>query len=210
MGFIFDLDGTLFDSLEDLKNSLNTVLAKYGLPEHSSDDYRIFVGNGMKVLVERALPKDYPQADLVLEDFLLEYGNRYYEASTAYDGILEMLRALNDRNILISVCTNKKQEYTDEIMKRYFADIKFVDVVGDRSDGLTKPNPFYPLEIAKKMKLEPTDIFFVGDSDVDMMTSANANMKAIGVSWGFRSVVELKNAGALKIVNSPKDILKLI
>ncbi len=210
MGFIFDLDGTLFDSLEDLKNSLNTVLEKYDLPQHSSENYQLFVGNGMKVLVERAVPKEYPQIKAVFEDFLVEYGNRYYEASTTYDGILSMLKTLNDKNIPISVCTNKKQEYTDEIMKRYFADIKFVDVVGDRSDGLNKPNPHYPLEIAKKMAMDTKDIFFVGDSDVDMMTANSANMKAIGVSWGFRSVEELKAAGALEIVESPQDILKLI
>ncbi|NLC54990.1 MAG: HAD family hydrolase [Erysipelothrix sp.] len=210
MGFIFDLDGTLLDSLEDLKNSLNAVLKRHGLKEHSSSDYKNFVGNGMQVLVERAIPKDYPKADEVLSEVLVEYGERYYEESRPYAGILPMLKTLNEKNIPISICTNKKQEYTDEIIKRFFSDIEFVKVVGDQFDGLHKPNPHYPLIIAKEMEVETTDIYFVGDSDVDMQTSINAEMKGVGVSWGFRTVEELKNSGAITIIYKPEDIYKLI
>lgn len=210
MGFIFDLDGTLLNSIEDLKNSLNSVLKRYQLPEHSSSSYKDFVGNGMKVLVERAVPKGYPEIEKIIKEFLLEYEKRYYEESRPYDGIMPMLKTLNEKNIPISICTNKKQEYTDEIVKRFFSEIEFIKVVGDKFDGLNKPDPFYPLMIAEEMNLKSSDLYFVGDSDVDMQTSINAKMKGIGVSWGFRSVTELKNAGATLIIDAPEDIYKLL
>jgi len=210
MGFIFDLDGTLLNSIEDLKNSLNSVLKRYQLPEHSSSSYKDFVGNGMKILVERAVPKGYPEIEKIIKEFLLEYEKRYYEESRPYDGIMPMLKTLNEKNIPISICTNKKQEYTDEIVKRFFSEIEFIKVVGDKFDGLNKPDPFYPLMIAEEMNLKSSDLYFVGDSDVDMQTSINAKMKGIGVSWGFRSVTELKNAGATLIIDAPEDIYKLL
>ncbi len=210
MGFIFDLDGTLLNSIEDLKNSLNSVLKRYQLPEHSSSSYKDFVGNGMKILVERAVPKGYPEIEKIIKEFLLEYEKRYYEESRPYDGIMPMLKTLNEKNIPISICTNKKQEYTDEIVKRFFSEIEFIKVIGDKFDGLNKPDPFYPLMIAEEMNLKSSDLYFVGDSDVDMQTSINAKMKGIGVSWGFRSVTELKNAGATLIIDAPEDIYKLL
>ena len=210
MGFIFDLDGTLLNSLEDLKNSLNTVLENYNLPTHSSEAYKKFVGNGMLKLVEHAIPKDSTQLDVIFEDFLYEYGQRYYEKSRPYEGVLSMLKSLNEQEIPISICTNKKQEYTDEIIKRFFDGVEFVEVVGDKSDGLHKPNPFYPLQIASSMKLDTQDLYFVGDSDVDMQTSINSNMHGIGVSWGFRSVEELKNAGAKTIIYHADELLELL
>ena len=210
MGIIFDLDGTLFDSLEDLKNSLNIVLKRHGLPQHSSADYQNYIGSGMKVLVDRAVPEDYLEKELILEEFLVEYGNRYYEYSRPYEGVVELLIELNKRDIPIAICTNKRQDYTDDIIKRFFSEVDLVDVVGDRLDGLTKPNATYTKEIAKKMNIDPSEILFVGDSDIDMQTSLNANMQGIGVSWGFRSVEELKAAGAKAIINSPEDIFKLI
>ena len=210
IGFIFDLDGTLLNSLEDLKNSLNTVLKKFNLPEHSSSAYQTFVGNGMQVLVDRAIPENFADCDQILEEFLEEYGHRYYEASRPYEGVLPMLQSLNEKKIPISICTNKKQEYTDEIVKRFFKGIEFIEVVGDQFDGLHKPNAHYPLQIAKSMNFAPEDLYFVGDSDVDMQTSLNAKMKGIGVSWGFRSVDELKEAGATLIINHPKELFKLL
>lgn len=210
MGFIFDLDGTLLNSLEDLKNSLNTILKNHNLPQHTSTEYKKFVGNGMQVLVDRALPKDHPKRDQILDEFLEEYGRRYYEASSPYEGIISMLKALNTKDIPISICTNKKQEYTDEIIKRFFSEIDFVEVIGDKFDGLHKPNSFYPLQIAEKMHLDPKDLYFVGDSDVDMQTSVNAKMKGIGVAWGFRSVYELRDAGATLIIYHPEELFRLL
>lgn len=210
MGIIFDLDGTLFDSLEDLKNSLNIVLKRHNLPEHSSADYKNFIGSGMKVLVDRAVLSENVDKELILEEFLLEYGNRYYEYSRPYAGIVDLLLQLNKLKVPIAICTNKRQDYTDDIVKRFFSEVELVDVVGDRQDGLTKPNATYTKKIAEKMNLEPSKVLFVGDSDIDMKTSLNANMQGIGVSWGFRSVEELLAAGAKNIIHSPEDILELL
>lgn len=210
MGFIFDLDGTLLNSLEDLKNSLNTVLEKRNLPVHSSAAYKQFVGNGMYTLVERAIPVGCEDLDSIFQDFLLEYGQRYYEASRPYDGVVSMLKTLNEKKVPISICTNKKQEYTDEILKQFFDGIEFVEVVGDKSDGLHKPNSHYPLLIAQSMELEPHELYFVGDSDVDMQTAQNSKMRGVGVSWGFRSVKELEEAGAQTIIYHADELFKLL
>ena len=210
MGFIFDLDGTLLNSLEDLKNCLNTVLKKYNLPEHDSAAYQNFVGSGMQALVDRAIPDNHPDRNAILEEFLEEYSYRFTEKSRPYHGIIPMLKILNEKNIPISISTNKKQEYTDELVKKFFSEIDFVAVEGDKFDGRHKPNPFYPLLIAEKMKMDPKDLFFIGDSDIDMQTSINAKMKGIGVSWGFRSVEELKAAGAQAIIHQASDVLDLL
>lgn len=207
IGFIFDLDGTLYDSLEDMANSLNIVLERKGLSPHPLNAYKKFVGNGMPKLVERAL-KDHPERyDEIFKEFLEEYAKRYDEFSRPYDGILAMLKGLQDEKHLLAVCTNKQQVYTDKIVEKFYKDTDFIAVVGDRSDGLRKPDPHYPLEIAKKMALDPKDIYFVGDSDVDMQTAKNSGMIAVGVSWGFRSVEELKAAGADYIIDSPLALL---
>ncbi|MBK2404208.1 HAD-IIIA family hydrolase [Erysipelothrix rhusiopathiae] len=209
MAFIFDLDGTLLDSIDDLGNNLNTVLQRHGLPTYDRTQYKKFVGNGMKKLVERALPSDYEGFERILEEYLDEYSHHYTEASVPYDKVCETLKTLNQRNIPIAICTNKKQEYTDGIVKHYYGDIDFIATIGDSFDGKHKPNPYYPLTIASKMAIDPSLIYFVGDSDVDMKTAKNAGMIPVGVSWGFRSVEELREHGAQYIIDSIEDVLSL-
>lgn len=209
-GFIFDLDGTLYDSLKDLANSLNIVLKRNNLPEHPLESYKTFVGNGMPKLVERAL-KDTPEHyEAILAEFLDEYALRYDEYSRPYEGILPLLENLSQAGYPLGICTNKQQAYTDKIVEKFYDEIDFVSVIGDRSDGKRKPDPYYPLAIAQAMKLDPQDIYFVGDSDVDMQTAKNAGMIAVGVAWGFRSVTELKEAGADLILDHPSDLLKVV
>ena len=207
-GFIFDLDGTLYDSLKDLANSLNVVLKRNDLPEHELKQYKTFVGNGMPKLVERAL-KDTPEHyEKILDEFLLEYDQRFDEYSRPYEGILPLLQDLSEAGHKLAICTNKQQHYTDKIVEKFYGEFDFVSVVGDRSDGKRKPDPHYPLAIAKAMDLAVEDIYFIGDSDVDMYTAKHAGMIAVGVSWGFRSVAELKEAGADLILEKPEDLLK--
>ena len=210
MAFIFDLDGTLLNSLDDMMNSLNQVLEAHNLETHDREAYQKFVGNGMKKLVERACPNGYTNNEVILQEFLEVYKERYYELSRPYPGITDMLRDLNKRNIPIGICTNKKQEYTDKIIELFFNDIEFVSVIGDRFEGKEKPNSYYPLLIAKEMNKEPHDIYFVGDSDVDILTAINSDMIPVGVSWGFRSVDELKGTGASYIVDSASEVLQLL
>lgn len=208
-GIIFDLDGTLLNTIADLGNSMNRILKKYNLPEYPLDAYTLFVGNGMKKLVERAVG-EHPQFEEILEAYLDEYQDHYLDDSLPYNNVIETLKILNDRKIPIAICTNKKQVYTDNIVKHFFKDIKFEAVMGDQFDGKHKPNPHSALICAEKMNCKPENIFFVGDSNVDMQTAKNANMTPIGVSWGFRSVEELESEGASQIIDNMSEILNLV
>lgn len=210
MAFIFDLDGTLMNTIADMGNSMNRVLQQLGLKQHDLEQYQKFVGNGMKKLVERALPENYDNFEEALALFLEDYSHHYADDSKPYNNVRETLLELNRRGIPIAVATNKKQEYTDGIMKAFLSDINFVGIIGDQFDGMHKPNPHYPLELAKKMGCDPSTVYFVGDSDVDMKTAHNANMIAVGVSWGFRSVEELKEHGAAMIIDDMSEILELL
>lgn len=208
MGIIFDLDGTLINTLYDLGNSCNRTLEKFGYPVHSLDAFKYFVGNGMKTLLIRALPNDFDgDFDNVLQVFLEDYEKNHSVDSKVYDNVIETLTELNNLQIPIAICTNKKQEYTDSIVSHFLGDIKFVAKIGDQFDGFHKPNPKHALRIADMMNLPPQDILFVGDSNVDMLTARNANMVPIAVSWGFRPVSELIEHGAHKVIDSMEEIL---
>lgn len=208
---IFDLDGTLLNSLEDLANSLNIVLERKGLPKHSLDAYRHFVGNGMAKLVQRALGEEYSSYyDEVYDEFLNEYEKRFDEKSRPYEGVLESLETLKERDVKMAICTNKKQSYTDQIIRKFFSGTDFIEVVGDRDDGHRKPSPYYPLKIAEAMNCPVEKIYFVGDSDVDMQTAKNAGMIAVGVSWGFRGRKELEAAGADIVIDHPLELCEVI
>ncbi len=208
MGFIFDLDGTLLNSINDLGNAMNEVLRRHNMPEHDMEVYKTFVGNGIRKLVERSLPKDVTDVDAYYEEYLIAYGKAYRNDSFLYDDVRETLLKLNDLKIPISIHTNKMQMYTDEIVKHYLKDVSFVSIVGDQDDGLHKPNPHHTEKILSDMNC--SKVFFVGDSDVDMKTAKNANLIPVGVSWGFRSVEELNQEGAQHILTSFTDVLNLV
>ncbi len=207
---IFDLDGTLVNSLEDLGNAVNRTLEKHNKKKHPMDLYNSFVGNGVHKLVERAFGHDYEALDTVFDIFYEDYSLNCMVDSYVYEGMLELLHELNDKNIPIAISTNKAQDLTDKIVEHFFYNIDFVDVIGDRYDNLKKPNPHYPLVIADKMNLKPHEILFVGDSDVDMITANKAGFKAAGVSWGFRSQKELLENGADMIISQASEILSEI
>ena len=204
---IFDLDGTLMNTIADMGNSMNRSLEKRGLPTHTLVTYQTFVGNGIPKLAERSMPEGYGDFEGLLQDFLDDYAHHYADDSEPYDTVVATLTTLNERNVPIAIATNKKQEYTDGIVEAYLGDIDFVAVIGDQFDGKHKPNPHYPLSIAQTMGVDPSEILFVGDSDVDMKTAANAGMTPIGVAWGFRAVEELKIHGASQILASMDEIL---
>lgn len=207
-GIIFDLDGTLLDTVEDLAFSVNKALKAHGYKTHETNMYYQFVGNGIKKMIQRASGEE--NIDDLLETFLSVYDKHFMDNTKPYEGIVELLEYCDSNNIKIGVCTNKKESYLFPMIKNYFKDITFIECVGDRFDGLHKPNPTYAIEIANAMNLKPEDIIFVGDSNVDMETAINANMTPIGVSWGFRSVEELKNAGAKYIINKPMELVKYL
>lgn len=203
---IFDLDGTLLNSLHDLANSVNKVLIEHNKAPHPLEKYNQFVGNGVHKLVERAFGSDYEKLEEAFDSFLVDYTENCINDSVLYEGVLDLLKWANNQNIPIAISTNKAQNLTDKIVEHYFKDIDFVEVIGDRYDGLKKPNPHYPLQIANKMKLKPEEILFVGDSDVDMITANSAGFVALGVSWGFRSEKELLEHGASKIIVNTQQI----
>ena len=210
MGIIFDLDGTLLNSIADLGNAMNLVLKRNNFKDHPIVSYQQFVGNGVKKLVERALPQDIDDINEYYEAFVIEYGKSFTNKSVLYDGVYEVLKELNDQSIPIAIHTNKLQMYLDDIMNHYFTGIEFVSVLGDQSDLKHKPNPFHTLAIAHEMKVDPKNIFFVGDSDVDIKTGLAAGMIPVGVSWGFRSVEELKGEGAQFILKDMKALLDVL
>lgn len=209
-GVIFDLDGTLIDSRNDLGNSVNRVLVNRGLNPHPMSAYNQFVGNGIPKLVERAFPVGYAELNDALSEFMGDYAKHCTDEVMFYPDILEMLKTLNSQNIPIAILTNKEQSLTNKIIESAFKEIDFIDVIGDRLDGLNKPNPHYVHALLEKMNLKPEDTLYVGDSDVDVHTGHNAGLKVCGVAWGFRGKVELMNNNADYIAETATDILTIV
>lgn len=206
---IFDLDGTLLDTVADLANSMNAVLESYGLAGWDKTQYYQFVGNGLKMMVKRALPEGFIAYDEAFAQFMINYEANLIKESKPYPGIVTMLEHCNKKKIPIAICSNKAQNYSEIVVRHYFPAIHFEAVIGDQFDGRHKPDPEAALAIADKMGLDPHEILFVGDSDVDMKTAHNAGMIAIGVSWGFRGEKELSEAKADRIIHKAMDIFEL-
>lgn len=205
---IFDLDGTLLNSLDDLGNAMNTTLTHFGYPTHPMESYKTFVGNGLSKLCERALGEQQEHYDTVLAHFLDVYGTQESVAQV-YPNVMETLKELNRLEIPIAIHTNKMQRFTDVIISEIFSDIQFYDVIGDREDGHRKPSAVHTRKLIEALP-EPKKVFFVGDSDVDMFTAINAEAVPVGVSWGFRSIEQLEGAGAHIVIHDMKDLLDVI
>ena len=209
---IFDLDGTLLDTLKDLADACNFALRSYGFPEHQIEEYKYFLGNGVYKLVERALPmdkKDGETVDKVLTEFKKYYEKHKSDFTKPYDGIEELLIALKETGIKTAVVSNKPHEFAVEIVERYFA--KSFDIVfGKREGYLAKPDPTTVIETLNHFKCKKEEAVYIGDSDVDMFTGKNAGLFSIGVAWGFRGAEELSAAGADKIVYTSEELLSEI
>lgn len=207
---IFDLDGTLIDSIGDLADAMNAVLKDLGHPTHPRDDYRFFVGDGLEILVRRALP----QAELIDEKFSdtvqlmrREYSARWTATTRPFPGIPELLEELRAREIRSAVLSNKPDHATRVIVGELFADHDF-GVVRGALDGVPlKPDPTSALEAASALGSSSEETIFVGDTPVDMETGTNAGMRTVGVTWGFRSAKELLDTGADQVIDHPRDLL---
>lgn len=209
---LFDLDGTLLDTLRDLADSGNEVLAARGFPTHSTEAYRTFIGNGMVNLVRDIFPDGHrptegEETDAVLADYREAYGRNWRNTTIPFPGIAEMLDTLKDRDIPIGVLSNKAHDFTEKCVEAFLGDWKWDVVLGARNGVPKKPDPAGAVEAAARLGLAPEECAFVGDSDVDMFTAVRAGMRAVGVSWGFRSVEELRSAGAETILEHPADLL---
>ncbi|MBP6550451.1 MAG: HAD family hydrolase [Flavobacterium sp.] len=211
-GIIFDLDGTLVNSLEDIADAMNKVLQSLDYPTHSYDDYQYFIGSGLRNLVSKALPEtnnDENQIEKSLNSMIDVYRDNCTNQTKAYQGIVELLNELKSRKLKLGVFSNKADALTKEITKALFPDV-FDPIVGLSTESLKKPNPFEALEISKSWGLQPEEMIFVGDSGIDMQTATNANMHAVGVSWGYRPEKELMENGAQHILNHPLDLIPIL
>ena len=208
---IFDLDGTLIDSLEDIAVCMNKVLEELNLPIHKIDDYKYFVGSGVDVLVNNAL-KDSSQEikNEVLEKFKKEYDQQLHAKTKPYAGIYELLDELKKLDYNLAVLSNKPHDFTVAYINYLFKDYNFKEVHGQKKEVPRKPDPIGAINIAKALNIPCSEIFFVGDTMVDMQTAKSANMKAIGVLWGFRDEKELRENGADFIVKEPLEIINII
>lgn len=207
---IFDLDGTLLDTLGDIANAVNRVLAARGFPKHPVKAYRYFVGNGSEVLIRRALPAEVEDEQIVREiykAFLEDYGENWRIQTTPYSGIAELLDALSRRRVKLSVLSNKPHPSTVQCIDEWFKPWQFEKVLGQQEGLPKKPDPSGALKIAEDLQLNSRKMLFVGDSAVDMQTAVAAGMFAVGASWGFRSIGELEENGANALIHHPLELL---
>ncbi len=210
---IFDLDGTLLNTIADLANSTNYALQQCGFPQHATSEYRFFVGNGINKLFERALPEGAKTEENILsvrKEFLLHYDRHNADFSTPYNGIPQLLHTLQAQGLQLAVASNKYQSATEKLITHYFPDIQFTAVFGQRENIPTKPNPQTVNEIIEKAGVAKSDVLYVGDSGVDMQTALNAEIEAAGVTWGFRPRTELEAFNPAHIIDRPDEILALI
>ena len=210
---IFDLDGTLLDTLGDIAESANRVLEARGFPVHPQEAYRRFVGDGSKILITRALPEAQrtPQRiEACLQAFIRDYNNNWDRATRPYDGMVDLLQGLETRNTRMAVVTNKPHQFTTVMMEHYFASSPFDPILGQRDHIPKKPDPQQALAAAAHMGIPAAQCIFLGDSAVDMQTAQRAGMQAVGAAWGFRDVPELVQAGAGAVIDHPLELLDLL
>jgi len=209
---IFDLDGTLLDTLQDLADSANQVLASHDFPQHSVEKYRYFVGEGLRVLLERILPEEQ-RTDLLINQFAGEfkevYSHTWNVTSCMYDGIAEMLNQLTDADIQLAILSNKPHEFTKICVDQLLPDWHFEPLFGARSGVPKKPDPAGAVEIAGLLQLEPAKIMYLGDTATDMRTAVRAGMYPVGALWGFRTSSELEQSGAVRLIQRPEQLLDL-
>ena len=208
---LFDMDGTILDTLEDLTDATNVIMEKYGYPTHGIDAVRSFVGNGLRKLIERATPADTDAAkiDAMLADFKVYYADHCADKTHPYDGVREMIARLRDKGILTAVVSNKVDEGVQELVKEYFPGL-FDLAVGERPDVKPKPAPDMVFSALERMGIDIREAVFIGDSDVDLKTAQNAGIDGIFVDWGFRTPEVLRSLGARIVVSTPEQVEALI
>ena len=211
-GVIFDLDGTLIDSIEDIGDSLNRSLSKFNLENWTKEDYTKRIGNGLYQLMLDSIKVSVSEhsKQLIYQDFIADYSQNYLNKTKAYEGINNVLETLQNEKILIGVNSNKADVLCKEIVKSLFSNIEFAEVLGDRKDILKKPDPTSANEIVEKMNLLPQDVVYIGDSTVDINTAKNANLDCIAVDWGFRSHTELAVLNPNYLISDVSEILKIV
>lgn len=208
---IFDLDGTLVNTISDLAASVDFAMHSLGLACHTKDEYTSFVGDGTLLLVQRSLPDDLKSDTALLTEahdiFTKYYAEHFCDTSTVYDGILEALEDLKSRGVKLAVLSNKPDSFTKAIISKLFPNYLFDIVLGARDGIPKKPDPTAENEVISLLGLSKGECLHIGDSDVDVVTAHNAGIKCVGCTWGFRSYECLKSAGADFIIDNPSELL---
>ena len=210
---IFDLDGTLLNTIDDLGHAANHALEKSGYPTHDIDSYRFYVGNGVGRLLERVLPPDHrtPEKVAHLREIFQEYYDRHlWDHTRPYPGIEELLTELTARGVRLAVASNKYQSATSALVAHFFPRLPFDAVHGMRPDSPAKPDPSIVFNVLTDVPTPKADVIYIGDSGVDMETARRACVESVGVTWGFRPVSELRQFLAEHIITDPADLLPLI
>lgn len=211
---IFDLDGTLLDTMEDIAGACNHALKCCGCPAREIGEYNQFIGSGIYNLFRRALPEDRRDEETVMmmhKHFIPYYNDHICDRTKPYEGICDMLDRLSEQGIRFAVASNKYQEGTEKLVQKFFARYGFVSILGQKDGFPIKPDPLIIIEAMKSMPgIEKDEIIYCGDSDVDMQTGIDAGVRTIGVTWGFRSREELSAYGPWLLAGSPEEISRAI
>ena len=208
---VFDMDGTILNTIDDLTDSTNHALRKFSMPEHTVDEVRFFVGNGMAKLIERAVPPGTSEEErsLVMEEFLDHYRKHSADKTGPYEGVRDLLEKLKAAGIKTAVVSNKPDVAVNDLVIRYF-DGLFDEAIGDMEGQRTKPSPDMCMKVFERLGTGPQNAVYIGDSDTDIMTARNAGLDEILVSWGFRGRAFLEEHGAKVICDSPDEVYDII
>jgi len=209
---IFDLDGTLLDTVADLAASTNYALDQCGFAKHETSAYKFFIGNGINKLFERVLPEGEKTQDNILQIrryFLDYYGEHNADLTSPYPGISDMLLALQKSGIKLAVASNKYQQGTEKLVHRFFPEINFTAIFGQRENIPTKPDPTIVYDILSVAQVEKQQVLYIGDSGVDMLTAQNSGIESVGVTWGFRPRSEMEEYSPAYIVDQPAEIIDI-
>ena len=208
---IFDLDGTLLDTIGDIADSMNAVLSRHGFPCFSVQEYRYLIGEGAETLIRRSLPpgrRSDEDIRLRLEEMREEYSSRWRRTTRPYEGVVELLSALGSRGVKTAVLSNKAERFTVEMARHFLDPHRFEVTMGAQAGYPRKPDPGAAREIAARFSLPPERVLFIGDTRTDMETAVRAGMYPLGALWGYRSAVELLASGAKGLAGTPSDVLR--
>ena len=208
---IFDLDGTLLDTLEDLTDSVNYAMERFGLPTHTLDAVRGFVGNGVAKLIERAIPqgRENPSYETIFETFKEHYAKHCEDKTRPYEGIMEVLALLKEQGYHLAIVSNKFDGAVKQLCKKYFGEYISV-AIGESDQVKRKPAPDTVYQALRELGSEGSRAIYVGDSEVDLQTAQNAKLRCVSVTWGFRTKEQLVNAGAGLIIRTPQELPYLL
>ncbi len=211
---IFDLDGTLVNTLKDITNCMNYALSDCGFKTFNEQEYEYFIGTGVNNLIKHSLPFEYKENKEVINKvrklYSIYYEKHYLENSCPYKGVVELLSELKKRKFVLGIVSNKQHSFTILMAEKIFGKDYFDMIIGQQDDLPKKPNPYGILDIAKKMNVNLQDIIYIGDSGIDMETAKNACVTGVGVLWGFREKDELLQNGADFIISKPSELLDVL